>query len=760
MLLFCITSIAASPTGQNGKAMVPFKFQSQLTQEVTDNSNLVYFKDLTSEAEKERLASKGIKAFHSFNIGDTDNKKIAPTKTPMREGEQTYTLTVNLKYDKEEVDYIEMGLAYSNKNSDYYFFEWPEVMNPDEVRFIVPKGEYDIDVLLITKDMDFIFLTAQEINVDDNCETLLDADDATVEITWNALLPDGEQAFTDIPVRESEDSEIIDYLPGNSLKVVNDLIISNTKHNISTGRMISPLTLIYGDRQREFAKGNIKTIPNNDYEFNFYNQAIGIEGGYVISLMSQATQSQTITNDINNYVTIKPEFARTPHEAEIIISGDDDNPDIFDFDSNNSFCLNFITIRHGVTSDHIQTGILQSKEEKSIKNYINVCQDPKLIDQIQIMPIPTIYESYYFSYNTTALPINTETTMPQVLSINNASEKYRYDVDSRNVILSTATNPWLSFSVNKPHVWNYGCPVLVFSTEDYDWGSIFDYAYIGRLGENRTIDRLSTTTSVSVDGDIPSDEILEYLQWGMLPENGKMDFEFIDTNVAIDGIPGKNVAHVNFDLSRSDWQPPTLQLVRFVDTEGNFIDHYAKGAEGVIEFYGGDFKYNQSKETYANWFSEEPAEVKVEYAPYGTDSFLPLEVENIPERDFMPGFGTYYQGSLAAVDRKSENGWFDVRITLTDASGNYQEQILSPAFKIEECVGVETITAPEIGVTVANGNISIFGCENPVIEIYSTDGILLKRISSKNIAASEYSHGIYIVNVIDGNKRAIRKICL
>lgn len=148
----------------------------------------------------------------------------------------------------------------------------------------------------------------------------------------------------------------------------------------------------------------------------------------------------------------------------------------------------------------------------------------------------------------------------------------------------------------------------------------------------------------------------------------------------------------------------------------------------------------------------------VEYAPYGTESFLPLEVENIAERDFMPGFGTYYRGSLAAVDRKSDNGWFDVRIRLTDASGNWQEQTLSPAFRIDSNVGVEAVAAPEIGVTVANGMITVCGCENPAIEVYSTDGILLRRVNAASLDATTLGSGIYLVSVTDGSKRAVRKV--
>lgn len=126
----------------------------------------------------------------------------------------------------------------------------------------------------------------------------------------------------------------------------------------------------------------------------------------------------------------------------------------------------------------------------------------------------------------------------------------------------------------------------------------------------------------------------------------------------------------------------------------------------------------------------------------------------------MPGFGTYYRGSLASVDRPSENGWFDVRIRLTDASGNYQEQTLSPAFRIEANVGVNEVTGAEIGLAVANGRITVCGCENPTIEVYSTDGMLLRRINAISLDATSFGSGIFLVSITDGSNRVVRKVRL
>ena len=79
-------------------------------------------------------------------------------------------------------------------------------------------------------------------------------------------------------------------------------------------------------------------------------------------------------------------------------------------------------------------------------------------------------------------------------------------------------------------------------------------------------------------------------------------------------------------------------------------------------------------------------QIEVSYAPYGTDEWLPLEgVEHQSEFDDLY-FGHFYQGSLAGVNTPSENGWFDLKFRLVDEAGNWQEQTLSPAFRIDALV--------------------------------------------------------------------------
>lgn len=73
----------------------------------------------------------------------------------------------------------------------------------------------------------------------------------------------------------------------------------------------------------------------------------------------------------------------------------------------------------------------------------------------------------------------------------------------------------------------------------------------------------------------------------------------------------------------------------------------------------------------------------------------------------MPGYGHFYRGSLGGVDRGSSNGWFDIRISLTDAAGNCQRQTLSPAFKVESLAGVDAVIDNAGSIKVEGRNIIV-----------------------------------------------------
>ncbi len=97
------------------------------------------------------------------------------------------------------------------------------------------------------------------------------------------------------------------------------------------------------------------------------------------------------------------------------------------------------------------------------------------------------------------------------------------------------------------------------------------------------------------------------------------------------------------------------------------------------------FPINVEQGTFATLLK--PVNAQVEYAPMGTDEWNALEVSCNDEWS-SANFGYFYEASMGQVTEHSPNGWYDLKVTLTDEAGNLQEQTISPAFKINTLSGI------------------------------------------------------------------------
>jgi len=301
-------------------------------------------------------------------------------------------------------------------------------------------------------------------------------------------------------------------------------------------------------------------------------------------------------------------------------------------------------------------------------------------------------------------------------------------------------------------------PVLALMTQvnAYPDFTIFRFdpqAYIGRYGEVRTCDYWNLRTVVNLDGKTVFDNINgdNLDNWCIENstdnhEKGTIEATFTNRNVLVDEtITGFNITSIKVDERNEDLCTPTTQMLIFKNTDGVITDRFQTGEDGIIEFSAGDFNWVETEDKH--FYVCDEAEVKVEYAPYGEDAFLPLEVEEIPENYYMPGFGYFYRGSLADVSIPSSNGWYDIRFTLTDKAGNEMVQHISPAFKIDKNVGVAEVAVNGTKVWAANGTVFAAGSDVAAMELFTADG---KRIATSNgysLSANGY-RGIAIVKAI------------
>lgn len=261
-------------------------------------------------------------------------------------------------------------------------------------------------------------------------------------------------------------------------------------------------------------------------------------------------------------------------------------------------------------------------------------------------------------------------------------------------------------------IYGNNTPILSMMLQNYYLedlpGKVFFWfpAYIGRLGEVRTTDDTFSHLVAQYNGStvyetdtVGLSDNFSY-QWIFAQHaDGAWKLTLTDNNVMVDSIQGKNVATITYDQRKEDWTPPTLQMLNFINADSTITDRFASPSEGTLQFAGGDFNYIFDAETYTGYFDCQPMTVKVEYSPYNEDKWADFDVEEDPSLYTMPAFGYFYRGQLSQVRGNSSNGWFDLRITLTDESGNTQQQVISPAFKIESLTAISSVNADNARTT-------------------------------------------------------------
>lgn len=160
---------------------------------------------------------------------------------------------------------------------------------------------------------------------------------------------------------------------------------------------------------------------------------------------------------------------------------------------------------------------------------------------------------------------------------------------------------------------------------------------------------------------------------------------------------------------------------------------------------GGDFNFVIGTQH----FVFAPATWKVEVAPYNTENWSELAATEMPEYFRLPAHGSFYRATMAGKDLKSDNGWFKLRVTITDATGNYTKQTFGPAFYAADAVNaVGTVGADNFSLMINGDLISTNNGSEATFNIYGTDGKLHLSTTGTNVDASALPAGIYVVKAV------------
>ena len=254
---------------------------------------------------------------------------------------------------------------------------------------------------------------------------------------------------------------------------------------------------------------------------------------------------------------------------------------------------------------------------------------------------------------------------------------------------------------------------------------------LGRFGEKRESDT-KTITRVVKFGETTETVIgPDFFVFSQDPNSGSLEATLTNENVDVDGISGKNVSQIYVDMTRDDKAFPTLTMLHFRNNDGLVTDRFATSDNGSIELSAGDIYEYPNWEENTIHTSVGKVTVEVAYSPYGEDNWNEIAVEEDPSLFYLPDMGNFFRGSLEGVTGQAYEGWFDLKVKVTDAAGNWQEQVISPAFRIDN---------------LAYSSVATVGNENA------------REVARYNLAGQRVdgdAKGVVIVKMSDGTARKV-----
>lgn len=340
-------------------------------------------------------------------------------------------------------------------------------------------------------------------------------------------------------------------------------------------------------------------------------------------------------------------------------------------------------------------------------------------------------------------------------------------------------NPKFTFtkSDNPEIVQGDNAPLINVFAANYEWGGKRSEIYaqsIGRYGEVRENDLMAISVEIKYNGDpVYSGDVLglsNFLwMWsaGNHPD-GIFDVTMTSTNSKVHDLPGFSSAHMTYDWTNEDWTAPSVQRLQFRDISGKVTDRFISPAEGTVRLAAGDFGYDSFTATF-NY--QEGSSVEFYYSKYNQDEWTELELTKYPEHFFMPGFGDYYEASLASIQQQeNENIWYDVKIISTDAAGNSQTQIVSPAFYIgdelstNEILKTKTLIYPNPFTDIVNIQVPENISGNYTLSVIDLSGRIIhsesNRLNGKILTydGTSLNPGIYILKIESNNDIIVERI--
>ena len=421
-----------------------------------------------------------------------------------------------------------------------------------------------------------------------------------------------------------------------------------------------------------------------------------------------------------------------------------------------------LIINGATLGDSRMWGLPDAADNGKVITYIDSpASDPTLKHQMDIGVRPLVTDSYVMKKDYDGYDYEDFSFMVAPIATGNANEDIKYNVSCYDLsYLFNVPEGTISYMVYPGHP--------QFSYYSADGNAPF--------GESVPVLSYRSVQMMESDGLNPYDQIRYMGRYGEMRETDAVRADYqsevtddgifvkvTNDNVEIDGMKGKNYTEVHYNLKKEDTTAPTFQMLQFKDAAGNICDRFDDIQGAKMQMAGGDFAYvdNQNPPYVGHFTYKDPASVKAYYAPHGTDTWTGLTVSEDKSKLFLPAFGNFYKADLSSVKADAANTWFDVRIEIADAVGNYQKQTIAPAFMLNNTNSIQQVTSDGKGALVMSGKtVRLADGKAAKITVRSIDGRTMQSAYASEIDLSNMGTGMYIVTAQTDNGTVSAKVAL
>ncbi len=702
---------------------------------------------------------------------NTESPTTPKRATKAKAGAVTHQVDFVLDFDPETQ--IAFGIQLNNNeyeiiNNDGELNEVYELVNGSNI-LNVPEGTYDILVTFQqvdwSQEMFALYkmrVIREQVTIDRDMQLNFASSEAKNHIHFETLTPDGEPVNMG---KWSVDDEYINWTelePGNTdyfFFLQNIYCEDYGLLNLNAGNF--EITIEQGPHYRtghEYIGDFFVNDVSDRYTFNTYR--VGSKGQNLFTTAYEvkgASGDVTLTNDPSKYILFQEPMIAQKHQDE-------------------NLCLAYIMYAQLPFEANVADRLSVTLPTPLAKDEVLKCYISASIDDSQIGFIPFLEPSVgrlvtettpwgweQQQYKPALACMRLTNTNGEVVFANNGvasvltrdrtapfgpNFQFEYNESLGRVVsypLWPTFNPPFSYSVEKK-IGNLGndCPLLIVDAmlleeDDGSRALVFQKDYLGRYGEKKVEDASDAQVQIYANGEYYGSAEAGvnsiYLGEGELT-SGEADIYITnsDETVTVDDMACSNKAQMHIVIGGEDQSSPTATMLHFKNGNDDVTDRFDTAHDGTLEFSAGDFNRRHFFDAEGHFFVTydryAPETVEVSYSPYGEDNWNELAVEEVPE-NYWPVMGWFYTGSLAGVTGEALNGWFDLKIRLTDAAGNWQEQVLSPAFRIDD---------------LAYSSVANVGKDNArEVARYSIDG---KRVDSN-------ATGIVIIKMSDGTAKKV-----